>query len=133
MLELGKAVKTVFLCHYLDSLELRQEIHGGLNVLEQWNSTNSFIFYGKNSEFRSYRMEDQELSMLALHLLQASLVYINTLLLQNVLEEPAWRMKMTPADWRGMTPLFFHHVNPYGSFDLNMNRRLRIESQPQAV
>jgi TnpA family transposase len=43
-------VKTVFLCEYLSSLELRQEVHEGLNVIESWNAANSFIFCGKGGE-----------------------------------------------------------------------------------
>src|SRR5216683_6228836 len=42
--ELGKAVKTIFLCRYLDAESLRQEINEGLNVVENWNSANGFIF-----------------------------------------------------------------------------------------
>ena len=45
--ELGKAVKTIFLCRYLNSMELRREIHEGLNVIENWNSANAFIHYGR--------------------------------------------------------------------------------------
>jgi TnpA family transposase len=44
--ELGKVRKTVFLCSYLHSLDLRREIQEGLNTIEIWNSANSFIFYG---------------------------------------------------------------------------------------
>ncbi len=45
--ELGKAIKTIFLCRYLHGIELRREIHEGLNVIEHWNSVNGFILYGK--------------------------------------------------------------------------------------
>jgi TnpA family transposase len=49
----------------------------------------------------SNRSEDHEVSMLALHLLQNCMVYINTLMLQ--------------------------HVNPYGRFELDMNDRLPLQ------
>jgi len=88
--ELGKAVKTIFLSKYLHSVELRQEINAGLNVVENWNSANSFIFYGKGGEIATNRLEDQELAVLCLHLLQISLVYINTLMIQQVLSQAQW-------------------------------------------
>ena len=44
--ELGRAIKTIFLCEYLSSQRLRQEIQEALNVIEQWNSVNGFIFSG---------------------------------------------------------------------------------------
>lgn len=55
--ELGRVVKTVFLCN-LHSDALRREIHEGLNVVENWNSANGFIFYGKNSEFSTNRLDE---------------------------------------------------------------------------
>lgn len=126
--ELGKAVKTIFLCNYLNNYDLRQEINEGLNVVEQWNSVNGFIFYGKSGEFATNRLEDQEVAMLSLHLLQISMVYINTLMIQQVLSETKWFDMMKKEDFRALTPLIYSHVNPYGVFKLDMNERLLLEA-----
>lgn len=127
--ELGKAVKTIFLCSYLREERLRREIHEGLNTIERWNAANSFIFFGKGGEVSSNRLEEQELSVLCLHLLQICLVYLNTLMVQRVLAEPEWSTRMTPADLSALTPLMFHHVNPYGVFLLDMESRIPIEGE----
>jgi TnpA family transposase len=130
--ELGKAAKTLFLCRYLHSKALRREIHEGLNVVETWNSANGFIFFGKGGEVASNRLDDQEVSVHALHLLQSCLVYVNTLMLQRVLVEPAWMARMTPADARGLTPLVWGHVSPYGTFDLDMEQRFDLDLREAA-
>ena len=48
-------------------------------------------------------------------------VYVNTLMIQQVLSEAGW-----------FTPLIHSHVNPYGSFELDMKKRLSLD-QPVAV
>jgi len=52
----------------------------------------------------SNRREDHEMSMLALHLLQNCMVYINTLMLQQVLARPQWSERLTARDLRALTP-----------------------------
>jgi len=130
--ELGKALKTIFLCEYLTSEALRREIQEGLNVVESWNAANLFLFYGKSGEVATNRKDEQEVALLALHLLQVSLVYINTLMLQKVLAEPAWRDRLSARDYRALTPLMYHHVNPYGLFPLDMTARLDLDVETEA-
>ncbi|MFE4667458.1 Tn3 family transposase [Streptomyces sp. NPDC056716] len=77
--------------------------------------------------------ESQEVSMLALHLLQSALVHVNTLLMQEVLADPRWADKLTDADRRALSPLFWTHVNPYGRFELDMNSRLDLNLTARAL
>jgi hypothetical protein len=84
--------------------------------------------YGRGGEIANNRVEDQEITVLALNLLQVSRVYINTLMIQRVLSESAWADRMTAEDKRGRTSLVWEHVNPYGLFLLDMKTRLAIET-----
>lgn len=51
-------------------------------------------------------------------------IYINTLMIQQVLAEPAWAGRLSAQDLRGITPLVYGHANPYGSFHLDLHSRL---------
>ena len=127
MLELGRVERTTYLCKYLGIKELRIEIEEVLNVIENWNSGNNFIFFGKRGIISSNDEVDQELSILALHLQQLSLTYVNTLMLQQVIKKEEWKDKLTIEDKRALTPLFYNHINQYGTYKLDMKERLIIE------
>ena len=126
MLEVGRAQRTIFVARYLRSRELQREITEGLNVVEAFNGANSVIYYGKGGEIASNRQDEQEMTVLCLRILQAALVYVNTLMLQDVLAEHDWTDLLTLEDRRGLTPLFWQHVLPYGEVKLDMNARLEI-------
>lgn len=46
------------------------------------------MFFARRGEMASNRREDHEISMVALHLIQNCMVYINTLMIQKVLAQP---------------------------------------------
>lgn len=127
IMELGRAIKTIFLCQYLSSRELRQEINEGLNVVENWHSANDFVFFGKQAEMASNNMEQHELSMLCLQLGQNSMGFINTLIIQRILARPHWQGRLTARDLKALSPLMWDHINPFGKFELNMNSRMELD------
>ena len=43
---------------------------------------------------------------LSLHLLQNCMVFVNTLMLQQVLARPHWAQRLTARDRHALTPLF---------------------------
>ena len=54
------------------------------------------------------RRDEQEMSVLCLRICQAAIVYINVLMIQDVLADPDWDGVLTVEDERGLTPLFGH-------------------------
>jgi hypothetical protein len=100
----------------LSDRALRIEINDGLNVIEQWNSANDFIFFAHRGEVSSNRREDpggkhaQPPSAAELYELREHA------LVQKVLARPA----------RDLHALTWMHVNPYGRFDLDMRTRTAV-------
>src|SRR4051812_8348102 len=132
MIEVGRAQKTLFIARYLRDRDLQREINEGLNVVESWNRGNSIIFFGKGGDLATNRRDEQELSVLCLRVLQSALVYVNTLMVQDVLADDDWSDRMTDVDHRGLTPLFWTHVATYGEVRLNMDRRLNLRDERTA-
>lgn len=92
--------------------------------MENWNSANNFVFYGKAGEISSNRPEEQEAAAYSLHLLQSAMVYMNSRMIQSVVGDPDWKVKWTEEDYRGLPPLIYSHINPYGRVELNMHKQI---------
>lgn len=132
--EIGNAEKTIFLCRYLMSEELRIEIHDALNIVERLNSIMGFIFYGKLGEISTNDKDEQELAIVCLHLLQVCMVYINTLIIQEVLSDQVWKNTLLTTEGRKvLTPLIHAHINPYGLFPLDLSKRVAIKKYKKTV
>lgn len=67
--------------------------------------------YGKEGDITGADGDEQEISMLSLHLLQSALVHLNTIFLQRVLD--GGDFTLAGEDRRALSPLFRAHVNPY--------------------
>jgi TnpA family transposase len=120
--ELGKVEKTIYLCEYLSSVDLRYEVQAGLNVVERWNAANDFLCYGRQGILATNSREQQEISTLSLQLLQNCLMLINTLLVERTLAQHQLLDQLSEGDRRALTPLFYEHVNPYGLVELDLDQ-----------
>ena len=124
MQEVGRAQRTIFACRYPRDRELQREVGAGLNVGESWNGGNSVVYFGKGGDIPGNRRDEQELTVLCLRVAQASITYLNTLLIQDILADGS--IELTEEDRRGITPLFWSHISPYGEVKVDMTRRISL-------
>lgn len=85
------------------------------------------MFFGKGGKIATNRVRDQETAAHALQLLQSSLVYVNTRMMQSVLRNPDVVARLSPEDYRGLFPLIHLHINPYGRFEVDLEKRIDFE------
>lgn len=93
-------------------------------MAESWNAGNSVSYVGNGGDIPANRRDEQELSVLCLRVLQGAVVYVNTLMIQDVLDEGL--AELSTDDQRGLTSLFWTNIAPYGEVRLNMKSRLAL-------
>jgi hypothetical protein len=98
-------------------------------VIEPSNRVNAVIANGNGGDIPSNHRDEQEMVVLCLRILQAALVFVNTLMLQDILAGQEWEGVFNDADRRGLTPLFRLHILTWGEIRLDMNQRPRIARQ----
>ena len=41
--------------------------------------------------------------------------------------DPDWAARLSSDDLRGLSPLIYTHINPYGRFEVDLDRRIDFE------
>ena len=93
-------------------------------IADATNRVRATDIWGNGNELVSNRRDDQEISVLSLHLLQASMVYVNTLMIQDGLADQAWRKKMTARDMAALNPLPHSHIARVSTSGQNLESQI---------
>jgi hypothetical protein len=90
-------------------------------VSSQYFGVNLLLSFRRGASVLDSPMDDPQIFEMIL-----SLVYMNTLMIQQVYKDGNWQKRFTKEDYRGVTPLFYSHVEPYGMLQLDMTKRLAL-------
>ncbi|MGI5372687.1 Tn3 family transposase [Streptomyces sp. CA-251387] len=126
MLEIGRAQKTSFVARDLRSCDLQREIEESLNVVEAWNRANGIIYHPARRDLHQPSRGSRDGRPVPADHPGLPGLREHSLMLQTVLTEPRWSALLTAADRRGLTPLFWEHVRPYGDVRLDLGSLLDL-------
>lgn len=121
--QLGKLLRTLFLCDYFSNAEFRRELHTLLNRGESVHQLQRAIYVGKVAPERGRRRDEMIAISGSLTLLTNLVIAWNTQRMQETVD--SWRSKgqRIDDDWiRRMGPAHFGHVNFRGTLNFPIER-----------
>jgi TnpA family transposase len=121
--ELGRLLRTMFLCDYFTNAEFRRELLTLLNRGESVHQLQRVIYYGRLAPERG-RRRDELAAISGSHALLTNIVIAwNTAHMQAVIDR--WRKErmVVDDDWlRRLGPVHFEHINFRGIFSFGVQR-----------
>jgi len=121
--QLGRLLRTLFLCDYFTNPAFRREIHTLLNRGESVHQLQRAIYYGKIAHDRGRRTDEMK-AISGSHALLTNIVMAwNTSRMQAVVDR--WRKQGQAVDdaWlRRAGPVGFGHINFRGTFSFGVGR-----------
>lgn len=121
VIEVGRAQKTLFAARYLRNRDLQREIIAGSMWSNRGTGATRSSSLAKEGTSPATAGTNKSCRCCACGSCSA-------LMLQDVLADDEWTDALTVEDRRGLTPLFWAHVAPYGEVKLDMTSRLRLSS-----
>lgn len=124
--ELGKVVKTIYILEYAGSKELRRMVQLGCNKAEMWHNFQKFIYFGQSGELRTNDTYEQREATKVLELLGDAIALWNAIKIGEVVDELRKQgEKISDSDVKFITPLITRHINRFGKFDFDLEKRRR--------
>jgi TnpA family transposase len=131
--ELGCAVRSGFLLQYINDAELRAMIQAATNKGEAFNGFVKWLSFGGNVLSTNSREEQRKLIRYN-HLVANSLIFHNVFQLSGILEGLIGEgYTVEPEAVAALSPYWTHHVNRFGSYQLDLERQLPAINYEAAV
>ena len=123
--EIGKLLRTIFLCDYFSKPQFRREMHALLDRGESVHQLQRAVHQGRIGTQRGRRRDELWAISGAHTLLTNVIIAWNTMKMQQVLDD--WKARRQPIDdnWvRRMGPVHFSHINFRGTIAFELERFL---------
>lgn len=115
--ELGRIERTLFMLDWLESPQLRQLCHTGLNKSEQRHTLTQVICTFKQGRIADRGQNAQQFRASGLNLVIAAIVYWNSTYLADAVKHLQSHRQVVPAELLAHTsPLMWEHIGFSGDF-----------------
>ncbi len=118
--EFGKIIKSIFILHYIDDLNLRQAVEKQMNKIESAQKFSNAVAFG-SQEFRQADREEQNIVAACRRLIKNAIICWNYLYLSQKIVDapsPAQKNEIIDAVQNGSV-VAWRHINFYGEYDFS--------------
>jgi hypothetical protein len=120
---LGCAVRSGFILQYINDADLRASIQAATNKSEAFNKFAKWLSFGENVISTNNREEQRKIIRYN-HLVANSLIFHNVFTISQILQQLVMEgFTVEPATIAAISPYWTQHVNRFGVYTLNLERR----------
>ncbi|MCP4405384.1 MAG: Tn3 family transposase [bacterium] len=118
--EFDNIIKSIYLLDYIDSPALRRNVQRALNRGEAYHQLRRAIAYAHGGRFRVRSQHEQELWNACSRLVANAVIYYNSLVLSEALDELEKRGEIATAELlKRISPVAWQHINFYGRYEFH--------------
>jgi TnpA family transposase len=115
--EFDNLIRSLYLLDYIDSPGLRSNVQRAVNRGESYHQLRRAIAYAHGGRFRVHSQHEQEIWNECARLVANAVVYYNTLILSEVLDELQKRGEVATIEAiKRVSPIAWQHINFYGHY-----------------